>query len=238
MNGNNIFYIPPYSFSGDDVTVQDPELHHIRKVLRKKVGERIYLTDGKGCQFEAEIVYFRKSLIKMRVLQKRRMPRKYPLEITVGFVPVKGLRNDIAIEKGTELGVKRFVAFVSKYSVVRNMSKQKIERFKKIAASALAQSQQYYLPEILFEKNLEALLANSTEYDYVLLADPCGKSEIPRGGRRILLLIGPEGGFADSEMNACTQRGAQLLSLGSTRLRSETAAIVGVSKILAAHRLI
>jgi 16S rRNA (uracil1498-N3)-methyltransferase len=238
MNDHNIFYIPPHFFSGNEVTLQNPELHHIKKVLRKKVGERICLTDGKGYCFEAEITDLSKSLMKVRVLHKRRLPRKCPIEITVAFVPVKGLRNDTIIEKGTELGVKRFVTFVSKRSVIKDLSKQKIERFKKIAASALAQSQQYYMPEVLVEKSLETLLANSEEYDYVLLADPRGKSEVPLGGRRILLMIGPEGGFADSEMDTCMQSGAQLLSLGPTRLRTETAAIVGVSKILAAYGLI
>ncbi|KPK63821.1 hypothetical protein AMJ83_05035 [candidate division WOR_3 bacterium SM23_42] len=238
MIDHNIFYIPPHFFSGNEVTIQDPELHHIKKVLRKKVGERICLIDGRGHRFEAEITGLSKSLMKVRVLHKRRMPRKRPIEITVGFVPVKGLRNETIVEKGTELGVKRFVAFVSKRSVIKDFSKQKIERFKKIAASALAQSQQYYMPEVFFDKNLETLLANSEEYDCVLLADPRGKSEVPLGGRRILLMIGPEGGFADSEMDACVQHGVQFLSLGPTRLRSETAAIVGVSKILAAYRLI
>lgn len=233
-----MFYISPHFFSGNEVTIQNPELLHIKKVLRKKVGERICLTDGKGYRFEAEITGFSKSLMKVRVLFKRRMPRKRPIEITVGFAPIKGLRNDTIIEKGTELGVKRFVAFASKRSMIKDLSKQKIERFKKIAASALAQSQQYYMPEVIAEKSLETLLANSEEYDYILLADPRGESEVPRGGRRILLMIGPEGGFADSEMDACKQSGAQMLSLGPTRLRSETAAIVGVSKILAAYGLI
>ena len=238
MDAHSIFYIPSDLFSGEQVTIKGPELIHIKKVLRKKVGDRIYLTDGNGCRFAAEITNLGKSLMKARVLHKRHMPRKCRIDITVSFAPVKGLRNDIIIEKGTELGVTRFVAFVSKYSVVKDFSRQKIERFKKIAASALAQSQQYYSPEILFEKNLEALLANTEEYDYMLLADPRGKSEVPRDGRRILLLIGPEGGFADSEMDICEKNGAQLLSLGPTRLRSETAAIVGVSKILAAYGLI
>ena len=238
MTDHNVFYIPAFFLSGDTVNIKNPELHHIRKVLRKKVGDRICLTDGKGYRFDAEITDFNKSLMKVRVLEKRFMPRKCSIEITVGFAPVKGLRNDIIIEKGTELGVRRFVAFVSKRSVIKGMGKKKIERFEKIAARALAQSKQYHMPEVLFEKDLETLLAASGEYDYTFLTDPQGKSEVPLGGRRILLLIGPEGGFTDSEMDACVQHGVQLLSLGPTRLRSETAAIVGVSKILTAYRLI
>jgi len=238
MSDHNIFYVPPQSVSATEIIIREPQMHHIKHVLRKKTGDSIFLTDGHGLRYKAEIRDVGRSVMKAKILEMDRMLRKSTLEITVGFVPVKGLRNDLIIEKGTELGVSRFVAVVSEHSVLRNLSAQKIERFRKIATSAMVQSQQYHMPEIGFARSLEDLLASSSGYDFMFVADPQGEPSVPLGGSRVLLLVGPEGGFSRYEMDSLAKRGARLLGLGKTRLRSETAVIVGVSKILAAYGLI
>jgi len=235
MSEHHIFYIPPQSLSENEIVIRNPQLHHIKQVLRKKTGDSICLTDGQGYLYRAEISDVNRSAMKAKILQKDFVPRKYGFALTVGFVPVKGLRNDLIIEKGTELGVTHFVAFISEHSVVRNISAQKIERFSKIATSAMVQSQQYHLPEIGFAGSLEDLLGSSSDYDLVLVADPQGRADVQLGGSKVLLLVGPEGGFACYEMDSLTRHGARLLSLGKTRLRSETAVIVGVTKILGAY---
>lgn len=162
------------------------------------------------------------------------MPRRSTVEITLGFVPVKGLRNDTIIEKGTELGVVRFVLFQSMRSVVRNVSRQKLDRLMKIAQSAMTQSQQYYMPEIVSVKTIEDLFVKDPHYDQMYVAEPTGQTTLQTQGRRILLLIGPEGGFTESEIDLFADHGVRPMSLGCTRLRSETAAIAGIAKILAA----
>ena len=173
-----------------------------------------------------------------KIVEKKLMPRKCSLEITVAFVPVKGLRNDVIIEKGTELGVTGFVVFNSEHAVVRHIGAQKIERWKKIAQSAMTQSQQYYLPDIFYALGIDNILQIGRSYDSIVVSDPGGKREVPLGVRRILLLIGPEGGLSESETDFLLTGGASFMSLGPNRLRSETAAIVGVSKILAEYGLI
>ena len=92
-----------------------------------------------------------------------------------------------------------------------------------------------FLPEIFSAGSLEDILQVDFGYDQMIVADPGGEVTVPKDIRRILLLIGPEGGFADFEKNLLVNQGARLLSLGPTRLRSETAAIVAVSKILTAY---
>jgi 16S rRNA (uracil1498-N3)-methyltransferase len=235
MSDHNIFYIPPQFFRAGQVTIEGPHLRHIKNVLRKRTGEQITLTDGQGNHYGVELGDARRGKATAKIVHKKLMPRKCTVDLTVGFAVVKGLRNDVIIEKGTELGVSRFVVFLSRYSVIKHLSEQRINRFKKIAASAMIQSQQYYLPEVLFAPNIEEIAQANSCYDRILVADPSGKAAVPTGARRILLLIGPEGGFAQSEKDSLVKQSARLLSLGPTRLRSETAAIAAVSKILTVY---
>ncbi len=238
MSGHNVFFIPSQFLHGSEVVIQGAELRHIRNVLRRKKGEHITLTDGHGYEYQAEICAIQRSKLVVKILKQNREPRKIPLEIAVGFVPVKGLRNDTIIEKCTELGVARFIVFSSEHAVVRDLGRQKIERFRKIAQNAMVQSQQYYLPEILQVKGIEEMLQICKGYDLVLVSDPKGEAELPPGARKVLLVIGPEGGFSNTEMDLFKKRGALNFSLGSTRLRSETAAIVGVTKVLVKYNII
>lgn len=238
MSEHNIFYIPVQSIGETEIVIRNPQLHHIREVLRKRTGDSVLLTDGQGYRYQAKIYDVGRTVLKAKIFKKDLMPRKSSLEIAVGFVPVKGLRNDLVIEKGTELGVARFIVFVSEYSVLRNLSAQKLDRFRKIAASAMIQSQQYYLPEIRQAQDIQEMLQICKGYDLVLMADPHGKQEVRPDARKVLLVVGPEGGFSDSETTLFTRCGALLFSLGSTRLRSETAAIVGVTKIFVAYGIV
>lgn len=238
MVEHNVFFVANSSFHGDEAVIKGVEMRHVRNVLRRKKGERIMLTDGQGNKYLAEITDVQKSKMVTKILEKQNMPRKVELAITVGFVPVKGLRNDTIIEKCTELGVARFVLFSSKHAVVRNLGEQKIERFRKIAQSAIVQSQQYYIPEIRQAKGIEEMLRICEEYDLVLVTDPRGKDELPTGARKVLVVIGPEGGFTDAEMDLFTKHGALRFGLGATRLRSETAAIAAVTKVLVKYDII
>jgi len=234
MKDHNIFYIPPDFFRGDEVAIPRSQYQHITRVLRKKRGESISLTDGCGNRYEAELGDMTKSGMRARVVHRESVVRRPLLQMTLAFVPVKGSRNDAILEKGTELGVARFVMFISERSVLRKVGAQKIDRFRNIAQSAMIQSQQYYMPEVLFTPTISSML-EPVRYDKIVLADPSGAMDVPLGADRLLLVIGPEGGFSDAERDDFAGRGAVSLRLGHTRLRSETAAIAGVTKILAAY---
>ena len=196
------------------------------------------MTDGQGRRYQAELCDVGRDKMTAKIIEQKQMPRRHALEIALGFVPVKGLRNDLVIEKGTELGVIRFFAFSSEYAVVKNIGDQKIERWKKIAQSAMCQSQQYYLPEVTCIPSLGEMLSIAQGFALTLVADPTGARQLPDAMREILLLIGPEGGFSESEKSLLVKQSASFMSLGPTRLRSETAAIVGISKILTAYGLL
>ncbi|UCD04798.1 MAG: 16S rRNA (uracil(1498)-N(3))-methyltransferase [candidate division WOR-3 bacterium] len=234
MKDHNIFYIPPDFYKGDEVAIPRSQYQHITRVLRKKRGERISLTDGCGYRYDVELGDVTRSEMHARIVSREFVARRTSLQLTLGFVPVKGSRNDTVIEKGTELGVVRFIMFISERSVLRKFGAQKLDRLHSIAQSAMIQSQQYYMPEIVFAPSIKHML-EARKYERIVLADQHGAMDVPLGANRLLLLIGPEGGFSDEERDDFVGRGASLLRLGYTRLRSETAAIVGVTKILAAY---
>ena len=233
-----LHFAPLSNISSKNIVLTGKTAHHIRNVLRQKIKDTIFVTDGQGHRYETRILRITKSRVYTEILDKVNIAQKSSIDFTLAFVPLKGTRSDIVFEKGTELGVKRFIPFISKFSVVPTLSKKKLERFRNVTISAMLQSQQHYIPKIIFMQNLNELLKNLDEYDAILLADRCGELKIRHHGRKILCIVGPEGGFCDSEIEQFKNHGAALLSLGKSRLRSETAALSGVVKILTVYKQI
>ncbi|MEO0142995.1 MAG: RsmE family RNA methyltransferase [candidate division WOR-3 bacterium] len=229
---HNLFYIPSAKTVSNRIFIEERECHHLKNVLRIKRGEIIFLTDGKGNQFKAEVIDIKRNGVEIKVLEKEFIPQRDDFILELGFVPLKGRRNDFIIEKGTELGIRRFLIFGTKAAVVKEIGQTKFEHLRNIAVAAMLQSLQYYLPEIMLLKDDSALLSNFAGYNSVFVADPDGVRDFLVNGKRILYIVGPEGGFEKSEVKKFTEYGACLISLGKNRLRSETAAIVGITKIL------
>jgi 16S rRNA (uracil1498-N3)-methyltransferase len=235
---HNLFYIPPEKVSGNSLIITGDEAHHLKNVLRKKLGDVLILTDGLGHRIEARILNSDRREICAEIVKKEKMDLNTPVNIDLALVPLKGTRTDLVIEKGSELGVRRFIFFTSQNSVVDNLSKAKIERYQKIGRSAMLQSQQYFLSGFDVRTKITDLLNMFSSYDSVLVADPSGRLDVPSNDKNILLIVGPEGGFDDRELTSFLKAGAQILSLGAIRLRSETAALAGIVKILAAYKII
>jgi len=231
---HNLFYISPEKIVDDIIIIGGKELHHLKNVLRKRVGDTIFLTSGDGYRYKGAITQTSRSQIRVKILDKTHIQRTDVVDLALAFVPLKGVRNDFIIEKGTELGVTRFLPFKSVFSAVPTLSSAKLNRLANIAMSAMLQSQRYYIPQIIYQDNLNTLLKYFNDFDCIFLADRNGKQGLPAEIGSILYIVGPEGGFDDSEIERFSKNGAQLLSLGQTRLRSETAAVAGIVKILAA----
>ena len=235
---HNLFYIPPEKVTGDTLILGGREFHHLKNVLRKKPGDILILTDGLGHRIEARILNSDRREICAEIVKKEKMGLNTPVNIDLALVPLKGTRTDLVIEKGSELGVRRFIFFISQNSVVDTLGKTKIERYRKIGLSAMLQSQQYFLPGFDVRPKITDLLDTLSSYDSVLVADPSGGLVVPPDDKNILLIVGPEGGFDDRELTSFIKAGARTLSLGAIRLRSETAALAGIIKILCVYKII
>lgn len=146
----------------------------------------------------------------------------------------KGQKMDFVVEKLTELGAAEIIPLQSERTIVTDVSENKIERWRRLAKTAAQQCGRDDIPQIADPRTFADLCAAFAAYDVVLfpweLADRAPLRErLPgmlAGARRILVLVGPEGGFSHAEAGAAQSAGAQLISLGSRILRTETAALV------------
>ncbi len=226
---HNIFFVKDEQIQNSQIILTGPEFHHIKNVLRKKVGEVIYFTNGKGKVYKTLIEQCLQNAMVIKIINEISVPKPNSLNLALGITPLKSGRNDFIIEKGTELGVQKFVFFASQFSVIKNLTRPRIEHFKKIALSAMLQSQQCYSPDIIFVDDIERELSN---YDLIIVGEKDGKDKIPPGVQNILLLIGPEGGFSSEEIEKFSKNNARFISFSKNRLRSETAALAGIVNII------
>ncbi len=230
-----LFYSENTNISGDRIELDDFEKRHLRQVLRKKTGDVIDVTDGAGNVYRAEIIRISPDAL-LRVKEHRQIPRSSPeIALVVGFI--KPNRLEILLEKGCELGIARFFLVKTRYS---NYFSPNVDRFHKILRQAVKQSQQLYLPQIRLFESMNQFQDQLNNATLRLVATDPGKpsllSELEASLRmgqteRILLFIGPEGGFSTDELKWFTNHGFLPVSLGSNRLRTETAGIAGASII-------
>jgi 16S rRNA (uracil1498-N3)-methyltransferase len=171
-----------------------------------------------------------RSEVKAEILEKEIVPPPDPPHIDLAFVSLKGNRSEWIVEKGKELGIRNFLPFISHHAVVKHFSQQKVDRFTHVMISAMLQSQQCFVSPVI-PSTIRSLIERFDQYDKVLVAHPSGNRQVFMDGGAILLVVGPEGGFERDELSMFTLAHAEMLSLGTHRLRSETAAIAGIVKI-------
>lgn len=197
----------------DDPVLDDGDRHHVERVLRLRPGEVVSLSDGAGGWRTARLGDGGSLDVGSEL---RRDPRP-AFPVTVGFALVKADRSDWVVQKLTECGVDRIVPFTASRSVVRwdaDKAARRVERWRAIAREAAMQSRRSWLPEIAGVTGFEEALASVGG----TIADAGGVAlDAPLGGT----LVGPEGGWADTERTAATKR----VALGSHVLRAETAAV-------------
>ena len=231
---HNWFYVPPDHISKSSIVFPKETSHHVLHVLRRKEHETIFVTDGQGNLYTARMQRVQRSTCKADILEKVVQPVPEPPHIDIAIVPLKGNRTETVIEKGKELGVRKFILFMSQYAVVKELKASKLERYKHIMISAMVQSRQCTTSPVMSFSDLRSLVQEFRGYDQVLIADPEGSREVAMNSASILFVVGPEGGFERDELLLFDQAGARKVSLGKRRLRSETAAIAGLVKIFTA----
>jgi 16S rRNA (uracil1498-N3)-methyltransferase len=233
-------YVSPESVNGGAVLVDGDAHRHLAKSLRVRPGDRFAATDGVGRELTLEVELVDRRAVRARVLDERRIARAPASAVTLAVAPPKGDRLDVAIEKACEIGVGRIVPLVTERSVVRmDGDSKRLERWRRIARAAMVQSAQAWEADIAEPHRLDALLGLRGAPDAggrVLLAHPAPDAVTVREALRgctdrepVLILVGPEGGFTDDESLRARRGGAVAVSLGDTRLRTETAAVVAAA---------
>lgn len=206
--------------------LDEEESMHTKKVLRLKSGTVIQLTDGLGKIYEARLTNTDGRNCEFSILKSEQVPsRNYKIHIAIA--PTKNAdRIEWFVEKAVELGIDKISFLLCKNSERKSIN---LERVEKKAISAMKQSGQAYLPEIVEIRPFQQVIAESNEagkfIGYVDEQNPLllKNAAIPSGS--YLVMIGPEGDFSSEEMKTALQQGFVKISLGQNRLRTETAGI-------------
>ena len=211
---------------GQKVRVEGEEARHIH-VLRLRKGDQICLFDGKGSELIGKISAIEAKKVEITVLAREKVRIQGVCVDLATSVP-KGKRFDWMIQKATELGIVRIIPLITHRSVVKPKKGGKSERWHRIAVEAAKQSQRKTVPEITDALSFNEFLEFIDGYDLKMIALPTAKKHIKnvlrkRKPKRILCLIGPEGGFIDEEIKKAEEKGFKPVNLGKEILRVETA---------------
>jgi 16S rRNA (uracil1498-N3)-methyltransferase len=217
------------------LTIDGDEFHHLTRVLRKQKGEMILVTDGNGIRCEVRIAEVRKSMLEGEIVDHTLVVQP-ATTVTVALSLLKTpQRFEWFLEKATELGVSSIIPMTSARTLgqlSRERVEGKLKRWNTIVLSAARQSKRCYLPQ-LCEPRSFSRVSELQGYDLKLIPYEASE-EAPRvqcAGKNILFIIGPEGGFTESEVQEAKKAGFSEISLGKTTLRAETAGIFAVAMV-------
>ena len=227
-----LFYNPALDNSIKQFVFDSIESNHIVKVLRKREGDTLHITNGKGYLFEAKILIANPKNCKAEIIDITKRHRKmYWFHMAVA--PTKSMdRFEWFLEKATEIGIDEITPIICDQSE-RKLVKE--ERMQKVVQAAMKQSCQTYLPKVNNPVSFTDFLAN--ERSGLLFIAHCKKDEKMELKRRIApdtditILIGPEGDFSRAEIEVAYENGFMPVSLGENRLRTETAALVACTMV-------
>lgn len=228
-----LFYNSSISEASKEIVFDKDESRHIFKVLRYKAGDTLFVTNGMGLIVEAELlsVDLKKSIA--RIIAGENKP-DLPYHLHLAVAPTKlNDRYEWFLEKATEIGVSEITPIICEHSERKVI---KAERYERIIQSAMKQSLKAWLPKLNPPISLKEFLeTNRTEgigciahcetSDKSSLKDAIGK------GKSVTILIGPEGDFSPAEIKEAVSKGFEEIHLGSSRLRTETAAVVACHSV-------
>ncbi len=235
-------YFPRNMEKGDLSKLGGENLRYVKSVLRMKKGDHLILFDGTGWEYETVIKQIIADGISVEVLKKDRMPDKV-VNITIYQALPKANKMDFIIQKATELGADRIVPFQSARSVPRltaDKARFKIARWRNIATEAARQCGRADIPEVEGILSYEDVIACPERENLKIIfweeESARGIKQVLRdekynGVKDIVVIIGPEGGFAKEEVDSAVDKGFISVSLGRNILKVETAALTILSII-------
>lgn len=213
--------------------LNEEETRHCVKVLRLNIGDAVYLTDGMGNFYETHIVENHAKKAILKIVKKTENYGKRNFNLHIAIAPTKmNERFEWFVEKSVEIGIDEITP------VICGNSERKIiktERINRVAEAAMKQSYKAYHPQINEQINLEKFLKQNLNYKQKFIAH-CSENDnkiylgsVLEKQSSYLILIGPEGDFTENEIQMCKDAGFVKVSLGESRLRTETAGVVTCS---------
>ncbi|MEW9701584.1 16S rRNA (uracil(1498)-N(3))-methyltransferase [Paenibacillus sp. SI8] len=241
------YFLPPEKFQGTahTVTIEGDDAHHLQRVMRAEIGDKVICSNGVNREALVRITELDKGCVTAEVVEDLPMNAEAAVEVWVAQSLPKGDKMETVIQKGTEIGAARFLPFLSERTVVQYDAKKeakRTERWQKIAKEAAEQAHRNRVPQVAGVLTWKQLLAQLKDVDCAWIcyekedgqqlrpaiqqAAASGKLE---RGKRVLIAVGPEGGFTEQEIRQAEEAGFRSVSLGARILRTETAAMVGLT---------
>ena len=237
----NRFYLPPTSIDGDVVRFSEEQRKQIHNVLRMRTGDHVAVFDGSGNEYAVELMSSDTECFG-RITGSKVLDTESSVNLTLIQSLPKGEKTEWIIQKGTEVGVSRFIFMTTSRSVPCISADKlpgRLSRWRNIAREAAEQSGRACVPEVDGILTFQQALDIAGKSSIGIIAWEEEKSEtlqgvIPRlaASGDVSLLIGPEGGFTSDEVSNAKAAGITPISLGKRILRTETAAVVGAALVI------
>jgi 16S rRNA (uracil1498-N3)-methyltransferase len=234
-------FVPEVSEDSPEMVLRGPQRRYVRDVLRMGRGDSLVLFDGSGMEYPSAITEATQRQVKIRILGKQEGRRESPVDILVGIGLLKTNKMEWVIQKVSELGVREFHPVATHRAVPAldpERAEQKRGRWQTIAQEASRQSGRSTVTDVRPVLSLDDIVKKSENVDISLLfttealspLEALAQQQVAKP-RRMLLLVGPEGGFSPEEEQSAVKHGFLPVGLGPRVLRAETAAILAVGLV-------
>jgi len=215
-----------------EIILSAEESKHATKVLRKKEGDILNFTDGKGAFYKAEITVADTRKCRLEIVSSEQKPKQHNYYLHIAIAPTKNMdRYEWFLEKATEIGIDEITPIICSHSERKVI---KTERCNRILLSAMKQSLKFHLPKLNEAISLKDFLKQDFKGNKYIAHCEDGKKVALRTEDKVAkttILIGPEGDFSPIEIEIALQNQFKAVSLGTSRLRTETAGIVAIHTI-------
>ena len=215
-----------------EIVLSKEESKHATKVLRKKEGDILNFTDGKGGFYRAEITVADTKNCRLQIISSEQKPKQHNYHLHIAIAPTKNMdRYEWFLEKATEIGIDEITPIICDHSERKVL---KTERCNRILLSAMKQSLKFHLPKLNEAITLKDFLKQDFEGNkYIAHCEDGEKTELRKEEKvnKTTVLIGPEGDFSPAEIEIALQNQFKAVSLGKSTLRTETAGLVAVHTI-------
>ncbi|WP_274651940.1 RsmE family RNA methyltransferase [Paenibacillus humicola] len=249
------YFVAPDQFEGSRVVLTGDDARHALRVMRMEPGDRFIASDGASREAVAAVTAADNGRVEAEIIFELPMDGEPKWPVTVAQALPKGDKMELVIQKGTEIGAAAFAPFQSERMIVQYDDKKeakRLERWSKIAKEAAEQAHRSRIPAVEPVRTWRELTASMAAYDLVLFCyekeggsggtglrealNAFRKERLAAGaterGLRVMLVVGPEGGFTPREAEEAEAAGAVIVGLGRRILRTETAAMAALACLM------
>lgn len=237
------FFVDEKCVDGNFINITGDDVKHIYKVLRLKDGDKININNCKGEEFLAKINEITKSNVLCEIVEKVDVNNESPVKLHLYQGMPKAAKMDLIVQKATELGIMSITPVITERVIIKNDLKEfkKIDRWNKIALEASKQCKRSIIPKVMEPIAFDSLLEQLKSVDLVVVPYE-NKEEVgiktvikkiaTNDIKSIAIIIGPEGGFEEEEIEKLSEAKAEIVTLGPRILRTETAGFVCASLLM------